>query len=147
MNQACVDWRLDNADTHTVRRTAEIICDSLQNLGFVSAEPLPSALNGDCLQNPVGTWHHMGTTRMGSNAKTSVVDADCKVYGTHNLFVAGSSVFPTAGHHCPTFTILTLAARLAKHVVATLEEVGVENAPSIAGPRPDAGETEIVAAD
>jgi len=41
--------------------------------------------------------HHMGGTRMGSDPAVSVVDVDCKVHGMENLFVGGSSVFPTSG--------------------------------------------------
>jgi choline dehydrogenase-like flavoprotein len=55
----------------------------------------------------------MGTTRMHTDPKQGVVDADSRVHGISNLFVAGSSVFPTAGAANPTFTIVALALRLA----------------------------------
>jgi choline dehydrogenase-like flavoprotein len=38
------------------------------------------------------------------------------VFGTHNLFVAGSAVFPTSSHVNPTLTIVALAVRLADHL-------------------------------
>lgn len=60
--------------------------------------------------------HHMGTTRMHSDPTQGVVDADCRVHGVANLFVAGSSVFPTAGTAAPTLTIVALALRLADHL-------------------------------
>lgn len=60
--------------------------------------------------------HHMGTTRMHSDPARGVVDADCRVHGVANLFVAGSSVFPTAGTAAPTLTIVALALRLADHL-------------------------------
>ena len=41
--------------------------------------------------------HHLGTTRMSADPNKGVVDADSKVHGVGNLFVAGSSVFPTYG--------------------------------------------------
>lgn len=56
--------------------------------------------------------HHLGTTRMGSSPADSVVDADCRVHGVPNLYVAGSSVFPTGGHANPTMSIVMLSARL-----------------------------------
>jgi choline dehydrogenase-like flavoprotein len=55
---------------------------------------------------------------MGHDPATSVVDRDCKVHGIRNLFIAGSSVFPTGGHANPTATIAALAIRLADHVKA-----------------------------
>ncbi len=64
-------------------------------------------LNAGRLVDPLGDvdpWpidrdasHHMGTTRMGSDLATSVVDADCRLHGSPNTFVAGSSVFTTSG--------------------------------------------------
>ena len=62
--------------------------------------------------------HHLGTTRMSSSPRTGVVDADCRVHGLDDLFVAGGSVFPTGGHANPTLTIVALAARLADHLAA-----------------------------
>ena len=61
-------------------------------------------------------WHHMGTTRMSDDPGRGVVDADCLVHGVSNLYVAGSSVFPTGGTAAPTLTIVALALRLADHV-------------------------------
>jgi choline dehydrogenase-like flavoprotein len=61
-------------------------------------------------------WHHLGTTRMHRDPAQGVVDADCRVHGVRNLFVAGSSVFPTGGTAPPTLTIVALAVRLADHV-------------------------------
>jgi choline dehydrogenase-like flavoprotein len=58
-------------------------------------------------------FHHYGTTRMHADPRQGVVDSDCRVHGLRNLFVAGSSVFPTAGLMTPTMTIVALALRLA----------------------------------
>ena len=61
--------------------------------------------------------HHAGTTRMHADAGQGVVDADLLVHGEENLYVVGSSVFPTAGVANPTFTIVALSARLAEHLL------------------------------
>jgi choline dehydrogenase-like flavoprotein len=45
-----------------------------------------------------------------------VVDADCRVHGTTNLYIGGSSVFPTGGFANPTYTIVQLALRLGDHL-------------------------------
>jgi hypothetical protein len=63
--------------------------------------------------------HQMGTTRMGINPSSSVVDQNCKVHSLANLFISGSSVFPTVGWVNPTFTIVALSLRLADHLKAT----------------------------
>ena len=60
----------------------------------------------------------MGTTRMSREASTGVVDEHCRVHGIDNLFIAGSSVFPTVGYANPTLTFVALAARLADYLAA-----------------------------
>jgi choline dehydrogenase-like flavoprotein len=60
--------------------------------------------------------HHMGGTRMADRPDLGVVDRDCRAYGRRNLYVAGSSVFPTSGMANPTMTIVQLALRLAAHL-------------------------------
>ncbi len=63
-----------------------------------------------------GAWHQMGTTRMASDPKRGVVDVDCRVHGLDNLYIAGSSVFPTSGYTNPTLTIVAFAIRMADHL-------------------------------
>jgi choline dehydrogenase-like flavoprotein len=63
----------------------------------------------------------MGTTRMHDSPREGVVDRDCKVHGIGNLYVGGSSVFPTVGANFPTITIAALALRLAGHLVRQLD--------------------------
>ena len=64
----------------------------------------------------LGVYHHIGGTRLGTNKKNSVVDINLKVHNNKNLFVTGSSVFPTSGYTNPTFTIIQLSLRLGEHI-------------------------------
>jgi choline dehydrogenase-like flavoprotein len=73
--------------------------------GLAAAEPWPIDQDAS---------HHMGTTRMGADARSSVVDSDCRVHTVPNLYVAGASVLPTSGCANPTFTLVALAIRLAR---------------------------------
>ena len=66
------------------------------------------------------SFHHMGTTRLGQDPETSVVDPDCQIHDVQRLFLAGSSVFPAAGYANPTLTIIALAIRLADHLKAVI---------------------------
>ncbi|MGI9522928.1 MAG: GMC family oxidoreductase [Hyphomicrobiaceae bacterium] len=77
--------------------------------------PVPGEEDGE----EVAGCHHMGTTRMSDSPATGVVDENCRVFGLENLYIAGSSVFSTAGHANPTFTIVQLALRLADHMNQT----------------------------
>jgi choline dehydrogenase-like flavoprotein len=58
----------------------------------------------------------MGATRMSPDPSRGVVDADARVHGIENLYVAGTSVFPVSGHANPTLTLVALAFRLADHL-------------------------------
>jgi choline dehydrogenase-like flavoprotein len=57
---------------------------------------------------------------MSASPHDGVVDANCRVHGVPNLFVAGSAVFPTSGHANPTLTVVALAVRLADHLKSLL---------------------------
>jgi choline dehydrogenase-like flavoprotein len=65
-------------------------------------------------------FHHMGGTRMAHSPAHGVVDRNCRVFGVENLYVGGSSVFPTGGHANPTYSIVQLALRLADHLAGSL---------------------------
>jgi len=116
--RARVLWTVGQQEETTYRRALAVILDEFEKLepGISSArvgdDPWPGEL--------VGNWHHEGTTRMDLDPSRGVVDADCRVHGFSNLFVAGSSVFPTSGSTSPTVTILQLALRLADHLTAGL---------------------------
>lgn len=61
----------------------------------------------------------MGTTRMHSDPRRGVTDGDARVHGFGNLYVCGSSLFPTSGYANPALTIVDLALPLARHLAAT----------------------------
>ncbi|MFT6833863.1 MAG: choline dehydrogenase-like flavoprotein, partial [Planctomycetota bacterium] len=66
--------------------------------------------------------HHIGTTRMGTDPATSVVNPDLRLHSAGNVYMAGSSVFPTSGCANPTYTIVALSIRLARTLRARYTE-------------------------
>ena len=78
----------------------------------------------DWRSNTETAHHPSGTTRMHDDPTRGVVDKNCQVHGLDNLFIAGSSVFPTVGYANPTLTIVALAVRLAKHLKQQLSKPG-----------------------
>jgi choline dehydrogenase-like flavoprotein len=114
--RARLDWRLSPIDKHSVRRTLEIVGAEIGRAGIGR---LQLKLDDDDTTWPDDTrggWHHMGTTRMSDDPGQGVVDRNCRVHGIENLYVAGSSVFPTAGSGTPTLMLVSLALRLADHI-------------------------------
>ncbi|HYD62487.1 MAG TPA: GMC family oxidoreductase [Noviherbaspirillum sp.] len=117
MNRVRVDWRLTSKVKRTFDRTLAILADDMRRSGVAQVE-LDAPLEGRKWPSDLeGTWHHMGTTRMHDSPKYGVVDRNCRVHGMSNLYVAGSSVFPTAGANFPTITLAALAFRLSEHLV------------------------------
>lgn len=113
-NRIRLNWKMNSSDIRSIRRYEEILDRELRksSLGHLDIE-----LKNDAIPQKIhGGYHHMGTTRMAANPKEGVVDGNCKVHGIDNLFIAGSSVFPTAGYANPTLTIVALAIRLADYL-------------------------------
>lgn len=123
-----LDWRLSALDKDSVRGLVDALDMELTRLGQGRVEladwlrdpgtnwqsdPLISA-------HPIGGYHHIGSTRMSGSARTGVVDSEGRVHGIDNLYIVGSSTFPTAGWANPTLTIAALALRTADRVSAML---------------------------
>jgi choline dehydrogenase-like flavoprotein len=137
MRRVKVNWQLTTGVQRTLDRTLAIVADDLQRSGVADVRLDPVIEGGDWPPHleKEGTWHHMGTTRMHESPKYGVVDANCRVHGMTNLFVAGSSVFPTAGANFPTITIVALTLRLSEHMATELNKVKMDfstRAPSVA---------------
>jgi len=120
MPRARVNWRLGDAVKHTFDRTLAIVGQEIRDAGIADVELDEPLIGRDWPERLEGTWHHMGTTRMHDSPRHGVVDRNCRLHDIGNFYVAGSSVFPTAGANFPTFTLVALALRLADHI-ATLE--------------------------
>lgn len=109
-----LNWKVSDLERQTVQRLAHLICQEFQRLG------LPQPTLAEWINHPEN-WqsafmdraHPIGTTRMSKNPKEGVVDFNGQVHGVEGLFIAGSSVFPTAGHANPTLMIVALSIRLA----------------------------------
>ncbi|MDJ0648658.1 MAG: GMC family oxidoreductase [Xenococcaceae cyanobacterium MO_188.B19] len=109
-----VDWNFTEQDHYSIAKTLELLTHRFAEakLGRFQFGDKPPKL-----ENMTDAAHQMGTTRMGNSLQEGVVDTDCKVFGTENLYVASSAVFPTGPSYSPTFTILALARRLGQHLL------------------------------
>lgn len=106
-----VHWRWTRDDAERIRRGQILMAEEIHRAGlgeFHIGEEGGLPLIG----RPSGSHHLISTTRMHADPKQGVVDANCRVHGISNLFIAGSSVFPTGGYANPTLTIVALALRL-----------------------------------
>jgi choline dehydrogenase-like flavoprotein len=101
-------------EERTLERAEEVVRDIMSELGaeVTAVHTIDGATMGS---------HHLGTTRMGADPASSVVDANCRAHDLSNLWIASSSVFPTSGAVNPTLTIGALSLRVADHVDAVLD--------------------------
>jgi choline dehydrogenase-like flavoprotein len=109
-----IDWRVSEEEARTIRRMTELMIEQFSRMGIDPPDIADWVRAGEMFPDTYqDIAHPTGTTRMADNPALGVVDAQCQVHGVNGLFIAGSSVFPTAGHANPTQLIVTLAVRLA----------------------------------
>jgi choline dehydrogenase-like flavoprotein len=111
IRRSALDWRMSGAEQVSMEALAVAIATEWKRLGLAHLDP--AQLQFDRL---VDANHHIGTTRMGLDLATSVVDPSCRVHGYRNLFIGSSSVFPTGGSSNPTLTTLALCLRIADDI-------------------------------
>jgi choline dehydrogenase-like flavoprotein len=116
-----IDWRISPAERRSVIQIARCFDSALSNAGM----PAPHLADWARLNRPdeirfETMAHPIGTTRMANSPDQGVVDRNGLVFGLSNLYITGSSVFPTAGHANPTLMIVALALRLGKHLSSIL---------------------------
>jgi choline dehydrogenase-like flavoprotein len=113
-----VELIFSERDAASVLRAHEILDRGLRSTGIGRLEyhdPAGARLASIAQQASDG-FHQIGTTRMAATPAEGVVDANCRVHGVENLFIASTSVLPTSGQASPTFVGVALALRLAEHL-------------------------------
>lgn len=116
--RAKLDWRLTDQDFESLQHAYGRLKNETTTHGVCRRHRLEKIRP----EVVMGASHHIGTTRMHRDPKFGVVNRDCRVHSVRNLFIAGSSVFPTAGWAPPTLTIVALAFRLARFVQRFLQD-------------------------
>lgn len=107
-------------------RVAKDVCSKVfQRMGATEFTTTGVGGTGDFTYKGVnyhyyGAGHVMGTHRMGNDPKTSVVDASQRSHDVPNLWIVGSGSFPTVATANPTLTLMALAFKTAKSILATL---------------------------
>jgi choline dehydrogenase-like flavoprotein len=135
LNRVQLDWRMLPIDRRTVIRGEELIDQELRRLGMGELAALDPSETENWPANLEGGWHQIGTTRAHVDPRRGVVDANGKVHDISNLFIAGSSVFPTSGAAPPTLTIVAMSLRLSYHLKTVMDagrEATVSTAPVLA---------------
>jgi glycine/D-amino acid oxidase-like deaminating enzyme len=114
-----VDWQLDGRELKTMKFFGRLLKQELESRGLACVtldrrlddeDPAFRAAIHDGI-------HQMGVARIGRTSDEGFVDPNLKVFGMHNLNLAGAAVFPSTGFANPTFTAIALALRLCDRLV------------------------------
>lgn len=109
-----IEFKVSDYNYEGFKRARRLINEAFDKLNVSERK-----FNGDEFSYS-GAGHIMGTCRMGHDPSLSVVDENCKAHELDNLYIAGSSVFPSSGTANPTLTIAALSARLGSHLIEEL---------------------------
>ena len=108
-NAKCVFSRKDfNSIEENLKLFGQFLAKN--NLGFLRIN------NDNIYRNWLGHGHTMGTTRMSDHKSRGVVNDNLQHFNYSNLFIIGSSVFPSGGAINPTLTIMALAFKLSDYL-------------------------------
>jgi choline dehydrogenase-like flavoprotein len=118
LRRARIDWRISTTEIETAAAVAELIKRELETSGIakVNLDADVAGRSSDVAARMIDQNHHNGTARMGATPNEGVVDRDLRVFGTSNLYVCSSAVFPTGSFSNPTHTIIALGIRLAERL-------------------------------
>lgn len=113
--RAVIDLQFQEQDVDSVLKSHEVLDAALRanKLGRLEYWAGTEKRREKVWAHAADGYHQVGTTRMGEDPVTSVVDSDLRVHGVGNLYVASSSVFPTTGQANSTFLAVAFAVRLA----------------------------------
>jgi choline dehydrogenase-like flavoprotein len=88
----------------------------IQEMGGVPTSPMPTEASGYGLAAGGVIIHEIGTTRMGDNPSTSVLNKNCQAHDVKNVFVTDGGPFVTQSDKNPTWTILALSLRASQFI-------------------------------
>ena len=111
-----IDYQVTDEDIDSTARAIEMIASELVRCGVAEINMDPAEMRAQILKYTGVGSHNYGTTRMAAQPDQGVVDANCRVFGVDNLYIASSSVLPTASFANPGLTICAIGVRLGRHL-------------------------------
>jgi choline dehydrogenase-like flavoprotein len=110
-------WKWSDYEVKQVKHMQETFRAILADMGGQAFSPMPAADYGYGITAGGQIIHELGTTRMGNDPATSVLNGWCQSHDVRNLFVVDGGAFVTQADKNPTWTILALAMRASDFIV------------------------------
>jgi choline dehydrogenase-like flavoprotein len=102
------------------QRLYEKLKSMLGQLGMYAGHLIPRHIYMKTAIPIAGCAHQAGTCRFGSDAKSSVLDVNCKAHELDNLYVVDTSFFVSIGAVNPSLTAIANAIRVGDHLLQRL---------------------------
>ena len=109
-------FKFTDHEVKQAKHMQETFRSIIQEMGGTPLGNMPSETAGYGLATGGRIIHEIGTTRMGSNPSTSVLNKQCQAHDVRNLFVADGGPFVTQPDKNPTWTILALSKRASEFI-------------------------------
>lgn len=116
------EWTYCEEDVQSILGNYDVLASDAAQAPLVDLLFSRDQLAEDVRHNAGVGSHHIGTTRMADSERRGVVDSDCRVFGSSNLFVASSSVFPTSSCMSPTLMIAAIGSYIATRVIEEIRQ-------------------------
>ncbi len=110
------DWQVSERELQTIRQYVLVAQGALAGVAHIIPDEDLMSGSPKFFARCDDSNHHMGGMRMSTSDATGVVDTNLRLYGTSNVHICSSAVFPSSGFSNPTHTVLALALRLSDHL-------------------------------
>jgi choline dehydrogenase-like flavoprotein len=109
-------WKWTDHEYNQVKHMQETFRAIIAEMGGQVFSPMPTKEEGYGIANGGSIIHELGGARMGKDASTSVVNANCQAHDVKNLFIADGAPFVSQADKNPTWTILALSMRTSDFI-------------------------------
>jgi hypothetical protein len=118
LKRAKIALKWSQQDIDSIIKAHQVLDQNLQDngIGRLVYRVPPEQLNQSIQEQAVDGFHQIGTLRMSADAALGVTDGNGRLWGTQNVFIASSAIFPTSGQANPTLTMVALAVRQAEYI-------------------------------
>jgi choline dehydrogenase-like flavoprotein len=114
-------WKWSDYEYNQVRHMQQTFRAIIDELGGTAWDTMPGLERGYGISQGGEIIHELGTTRMGEDPASSVVNRFCQTHDVPNLFVTDGGPFVTQSDKNPTWTILALSMRTAEHITERMQ--------------------------
>lgn len=111
-------WKWSDHELNQVKHMQETFRALIAEMGGEVFSPMPTREEGYGIATGGRIIHELGCTRMGADASTSVVNANCQAHEVRNLFIADGGPFTSQADKNPTWTIMALSMRTSEYIAS-----------------------------